>query len=66
MAHDLSFFEKLRGKRTRDINLPAEESQRDPRLLGYEPGRVRKQLGEAMKGYKSLDKTLEGLKKAHK
>lgn len=53
-SDDLSFIEKIRGKRTRDINLPAPESKRDPRLKGFEQGAVRKSLGAAAQGTKTL------------
>lgn len=60
-SDDLSFIEKMRGKRTRDINLPAPESKRDPRLKGYAPGSVRNALGQAAGGVKILqDKGLIG------
>lgn len=62
MADDSpSLIEKLRGKRTRDINLPADESKRDPKLSGYRPGAVRESIGKATQGIKILqDKGLIG------
>lgn len=62
MASDSpSFIEKLRGKRTRDITLPADESKRDPKLAGYKPGALRNSLKQAGEGIKSLqDKGLIG------
>lgn len=60
-SDDLSFIEKIRGKRTHDINLPADESKRDPRLAGYKPGSVRNALSQAVNGVKILqDKGLIG------
>lgn len=53
-SDDMSFIERMRGKRTHDINLPADESKRDPRLKGFEQGAVRKSLATAAQGTKTL------------
>ena len=55
-----SWYEKMRGKRTTDINLPGEE-KKDPR-----PVTTGEQLGEAFKTMKDIRKnpSLEGLRKA--
>lgn len=53
-----TIFEKVTGKRYRDINLPNESGKVDPRLKGTS---VREALGEALKGTKILqDKGLIG------
>jgi len=57
----LTFVEKMRGKRTRDIELPNESGQVDPRLKPYRPGGVRDALKKAGEGVKVLrDKGLIG------
>lgn len=52
-ADDLTFFERLRGKRTRDINLPSE-GQIDPRLANK--ANVLAGLKTAAENYKKLQK----------
>jgi hypothetical protein len=53
---DLTFVEKIRGKRTRDINLPNESGKVDSRLEPYQPGALGKQLTKAGEGIKALQK----------
>lgn len=61
-SDDMTFIERLRGKRTHDINLPAPPgAKRDPRLDAYKPGSVRNALSKAAEGVKTLqDKGLVG------
>jgi hypothetical protein len=61
-SDDMTFIERMRGKRTHDINLPAAPgAKRDPRLDAYKPGSVRNALGKAVEGVKTLqDKGLIG------
>ena len=65
MADDLTLIERLRGKRTHDIQLPATGPM-DPRLLKYHPLEAikvgkQKLYNEPMG---QVNKVLEGLKKA--
>lgn len=57
---DLTFFERLRGKRMRDVNLPSE-GKVDPRLKGKS---VRDAYDKMGKGWEILKKhpSLEALK----
>lgn len=53
MAGEKTFMERLRGKRTRDIELPNESGQVDPRLRR---GDVRGAIQKAGDGIKILRK----------
>lgn len=57
-----TLLEKIFGKkkRTKDINLPNESGQIDPRLKKVD---VRGALAEALKGYKQLGEMKLGKKK---
>ena len=60
---DTTWLERLRGKRTRDIELPNESGVVDPRL----PPQPYDQLKKAFKTAKKIstfDNAVEGLKKA--
>ena len=50
---ELTWFEKLKGKRYSDIELEPESGTVDPRLKGKS---VREALDKASKGFKSLQK----------
>ena len=65
MANDPTLIERLRGKRTSDIRLPAE-GKMDPRLLRYHPVEAVKAAKQKLydEPMGQLNKVLEGLKKA--
>ena len=65
MANDPTLYERLRGKRTSDIRLPAE-GKMDPRLLKYHPFEAIKATKQKLydEPMGQLNKVLEGLKKA--
>ena len=64
MANDPTLIERLRGKRTSDIRLPAE-GKMDPRLMRYHPVEAVKAAKQKLYGepMRAIDKALEGLKK---
>jgi hypothetical protein len=53
MGSELSFFERLRNRRTKDIELPNTSGKVDKRL---EKPNVMGQLGKAAEGLKALKK----------
>lgn len=51
MAGDMSFLDRLRGKRTKDIELPNESGKTDPRLKKPD---VMGSFGKAAEGLAAL------------
>ena len=63
MPNDLSWMERLRGKRTHDINLP-QEGPKDPRLAGL-ADHLKNILG-AVKDVSNKEDPIKGLQDAGK
>lgn len=66
MPKELTLMERIRGKRTEDIELPNDTGKIDPRLRGRQPGDVGKAFGKAADGLKLLKERgiLVGIDKA--